>query len=378
MKTSKEKNKIKIDPMIIAMIVVVLFILVIIYFAYKYTFRDVLDKIQEDTRQKIETIAETIDEPTYTVVVDGEDRYLVVYANQEDTKKQAVRIKSAKRIDGVLSVNVKFEESKNEEERGFALVKLKAEVNDVYVYFEEGELGLNDEYSTVREIEINEFEGGVLIDKNEDTLIYKFGYLNKDGELVIPNEYSSMIEKKDFLITSKSVKRNTSYETLYGILDKEGNVLFDFIYDEIIVLENGDIQVSKSEEGINQTAVYKIDGTMVKDWMDGYVANFNSGYAIISKSQYSKMNAGTVGLVNENYEVVIPRIYDKLALKNIYYQAYKGDKVGLISNSNEILIPFEYDLTTNFNVECDYNARKALVYVEKENEEKELLREIDI
>lgn len=378
MKTSKEKNKIKIDPMIIAMIVVVLFILVIIYFAYKYTFRDVLDKIQEDTRQKIEKIAETIDEPTYTVVVDGEDRYLVVYANQEDTKKQAVRIKSAKRIDGVLSVNVKFEESKNEEERGFALVKLKAEVNDVYVYFEEGELGLNDEYSTVREIEINEFEGGVLIDKNEDTLIYKFGYLNKDGELVIPNEYSSMIEKKDFLITSKSVKRNTSYETLYGILDKEGNVLFDFIYDEIIVLENGDIQVSKSEEGINQTAVYKIDGTMVKDWMDGYVANFNSGYAIISKSRYSKMNVGTVGLVNENYEVVIPRIYDKLALKNIYYQAYKGDKVGLISNSNEILIPFEYDLTTNFNVECDYNARKALVYVEKENEEKELLREIEI
>lgn len=372
MKTSKEKKKIKIDPMIIAMIIVVICILVIVYYAFKYSFRDIMDKINEDTRQKIELVAQTVDDPSYMVVSDGEDKYLVVFAEPVENGKNAVRIKSARRIDGILSVNVKFEQSQKENEKGFALVKLNKDIEDVYVYYEEGELGSNDETSTLREIEIDEFKGGVIIDKDDRTLVYKFGYLDENGKLIIPQEYVSLVEKKDFLVASK----NESNRRVFGILDKKGNTKFDFIYDEITVLPNGNLQVIKMEDEKYKTAVYSIDGTLVNDWMDGYVSSFNYGYAVISASEMSIENEGNVGLVNENFEIVVPRKYDEMKLRDVYYQVKLGEKVGLISNANEIIVPIEYDVNTNFKVECDYKIRKANIYIE--NEEKNLVKQIDI
>lgn len=130
-----------------------------------------------------------------------------------------------------------------------------------------------------------------------------WGFFYED-ELLIPTEYEYI---SDTLINNKcsefflKVKKNSKF----GIIDISGNVIIDFIYDNIFSTV-----------------------TLTKYGM--HCSGLNNGIVA--------MKNGKLGLIAPNNSVILDFKYDKIefSLSNVYFEYFSGDKKGISSERFKI------------------------------------------
>jgi hypothetical protein len=201
----------------------------------------------------------------------------------------------------------------------------------------------------------------------------KMGYINKNGELLIPMEYEGALTFSHGLAP---VKKNGSW----GFINKAGDLIVPCIYysvnpfsDGLALVESMDGRVGYINTGgefeipliydagvsfFNGTAWVKTGGMLRSDdwgiidtngnWIvkfqypDIYVSySFCEGYARVRNVYMSPEKNGHIDM---DGNIVIPIIYeDILAFKNGYAGAKKNGKWGLIDKNGNLVVPYKYD-----------------------------------
>lgn len=145
----------------------------------------------------------------------------------------------------------------------------------------------------------------------------KYGFINKEGEEVVPLKYDSIYCNGSFSDIIRygwadyHILMSVSQNNKWGYINKDGKIVLPIIYDKM------------------ETVFYDSkNNRVVKD--------------------------GKFGTVDHNGNIVIPLLYDILEdsyEKNVII-AKLGGKYGFIDNLNNIIIPFEFDFTSGFNSNC--------------------------
>ncbi|MCL2070857.1 MAG: WG repeat-containing protein [Oscillospiraceae bacterium] len=176
----------------------------------------------------------------------------------------------------------------------------------------------------------------------------KWGYINTDGEVVIPLEYDSVlwhmggIQNEMFIRAQKDGK--------YGIINMNNTVVVPFLYDTIDAANfygpssdpeppiEGWIRVGIGDKrgivDINGTIIVPVEYDMVDTW-------FNSDLLWVR-------NDGKVGYVNRSGIVAVPAIYDEATIFSVdgetLIRVRNDGKHGVINSSGEIIVPIQYDV----------------------------------
>ena len=191
--------------------------------------------------------------------------------------------------------------------------------------------------------ELYKIQDGCMIPFKNDG---KFGWLNENFEEVIPAEY----ESKYYNSTSPP-EFNDGYAVVkrgdyLGVIDKIGNVIVPFEYDEIYNFRNGFAPVRKGEYAGN---VDKF-GNIVVPIEYLHTSHFFEGRAVVYKGAGQGEPWWNVlyGAVDETGKLVIPMVYtsfdsflDGLAIAG--KREGLKDNLGVIDRDGNVLIPFEYD-----------------------------------
>lgn len=127
----------------------------------------------------------------------------------------------------------------------------------------------------------------------------KYGLININGEEIIPPIYEEIsFEASNFVKAKK--------ENFYGVLDKKGNIIVDFIYDNI-----------------------KIPERIVNDKNEPIIVGLNNKY----------------GVVNKNNEIIIPienkfiKLFHNL---NLLLITHNNNKSSLVNFNGKNILPQEY------------------------------------
>ncbi|MBP6981486.1 WG repeat-containing protein [Candidatus Gracilibacteria bacterium] len=190
-----------------------------------------------------------------------------------------------------------------------------------------------DQYDAV--YEFSDGVAKVIKDKKE-------GFINKDGEIVIP-----LGRYKETRDQAKSQRiMGEKKDDLCVILDLEGTEITTFKCYGYPDFSEGlsSILIGGSDKG---SIVVDINGnTIIGSGKYGYIGNFQDGLAPVGIEK-------KIGFVNKNGELIIPAIYNGNGSKT-YFSGGLGvmnndGKYGVINKNNDVIIPFDYDKITSFS-----------------------------
>ncbi len=164
----------------------------------------------------------------------------------------------------------------------------------------------------------------------------RWGYYNMQGELVIPFDYTYAYSFSEGLA---GVRQNGKF----GFIDKTGKVVIPFKYSNISKFSEGMAKVSiKDKYGYinsNGDVMIPIESTKLS-------FDFHEGLA------WGWGVKGGVGFFDKHGNTIIPYEYQYGSDFQGGLAAVKKDKLwGLINKQNEMVVPFEYKLIGD--LECD-------------------------
>lgn len=186
-------------------------------------------------------------------------------------------------------------------------------------------------------------------------------YIKKNGQIQIP------------FLEAESSSFNTGYAIVFtatdkqGLINKQGTLVLDTVYDDIGEFSNGRLVVAKNDR------YFYLDKNLHKafdhDFDNAY--DFEKDYAIVqSQGKYGYINnEGTYfiqpvfdyaskfvndlaivksgdlfGLINRNGDTIVDFIYDNIKIyENKIIALVKDDKIGYADLQGKIVIPIEYD-----------------------------------
>ena len=320
-------------------------------------------------------------------------------------------------LDGEKIVDFEYDEIGSFSKDGYAKVKK----DDKYGFIDEnGNVVIEPKYDEASNLNdgiasVKYDDTWYLIDKNENLVVnykydydyvsnymndiaivmkdYKFGFLNKNGELII-GKLSNTIDIEDIKSFTDSMYTEIKKNGKWGITDVNGNILIECKYDYlslnkdrieatlngkkgiIDINENTIIEFGKydkimsSNEELN--LVKKIVGYDKEDeeeYKCGYIDlegnevipleyddandfNFSTGLAIVKKDN-------KYGFINKDGDTVIPFIYDYAkGFKDDLIVVSKNGKYGYIDKDGNNIIEFKYD-----NAELFYGTNIAIVAI---------------
>lgn len=213
----------------------------------------------------------------------------------------------------------------------------------------------------------------------------KYGFINKNGEIIIPLVYEDAFP---FYNGYASIKENDKW----NYLNKEGKIIFSdsliFSYKPIIdnkaifMISGNEVEKrkrmhSEDRNGSQTFAEYlnQIKNIQLKEGLidiNGKVIiepiyDEISGYFINGFMRVR--NNGKAGIINEKGEIVIPIEYDNvLDFKNGMFTAEKSNSWGIIDVGNNTIIPFEYRRIRHFENDLALITKKGTGYINKEKE----------
>ena len=145
---------------------------------------------------------------------------------------------------------------------------------------------------------------------------------------------------------------------LYGVIDKEGNIIFDFEYDDIDTLNNNFYIVSKLHNGKQNDALVKVSNTFNKEWiyptsneLDTDLKITSVYYDIDSEKSYYKVtsnikNKGQLsGLIDGTGAILVPIVYDEMEHvescenNNVAMEVRRGNRSGIIDRNHNFIVP---------------------------------------
>ncbi len=183
----------------------------------------------------------------------------------------------------------------------------------------------------------------------------KYGVIDKTGNIVIPFQYNflkSDISGKGFIFESDDSKQ--------GFIDNSGQIIIEPKYYMIGGFYE-DITWVCTEDGNPDKFAYiditgkeivplKYDG--VDDFAGNYAGNFSEGMCSVSVDSFSGMAhsgmanpyIGKWGYINTSGEEVVPLIYEFTGeFKQGYAPVKKDDKLGFIDKTGKLVVPCIYD-----------------------------------
>jgi hypothetical protein len=150
----------------------------------------------------------------------------------------------------------------------------------------------------------------------------KFGYLDKNGNVIISADYSYESTAKTIPSFQKGGFVKLKKDNKYGVLDKTGKIIIPFDYDGLYLSSYG-----------GYTSVYKTtDGKNI--W----------------------------GIVNMQNKVLIPIVYDQLQIDSNLIAVKQNGKWGLKNITGKDLVPVEYDLLIPYAQNQVIQAQKGSQY----------------
>jgi hypothetical protein len=195
----------------------------------------------------------------------------------------------------------------------------------------EGALVIEDKYDDLREFN----EGKAAFNLNG-----LWGYLNKDGSIFLPARYKTVQEYSEEMAVVQDLNNK------YHLIDNNGVIISDSIkYEKINKFLNGRALIKDSQ----RYGYIDKDGELAIDMDYEYATDFIDGLAIVTKNRKQ-------GMIDINGSSIIPIKYDKIwpQKSGMIRYKYKG-KFGYIdfSTKNEVF--------NSFNSATDFQDAHAVV-----------------
>lgn len=215
----------------------------------------------------------------------------------------------------------------------------KEEATKLVIYSENGLFGLNTNKgelilpATYEEIELNEDESIGLLRQGD-----KWGFATISGTIINPT-YDNMGQ---FCQNIAIIYSNDKY----GLIDINGDNITLLKYDNIERDNVGKYIVSMNINSQRQYGLIDWDGTLICDTVYDYIS-----YEYEQKRKIGKNKK--FGVINVNGEEIIEPLYSGMSdFHEGLLAVEKNGKWGFIDDSNNIIIPFQYDAVTDFYFGC--------------------------
>lgn len=163
----------------------------------------------------------------------------------------------------------------------------------------------------------------------------KFGYINEEGEEVIPLKYEAAT-LFDGNIAS------VQFEDTWGAINKDEETVIDFKYKAMGGFQNG-YAVAKNKR--NKWSLIDASDKSLFPFKYDFLTPMNDEGVAIAKSK------GKYGLIDQKGEVIVPFEYDfeeeysgLLQICEGYIWLKKENKWGAVDYSGKTIIPFKYDI----------------------------------
>lgn len=231
-------------------------------------------------------------------------------------------------------------------------------IEDKYIFLD---INGNQAIKTVFKSAENFHEGLATVGNSD----YKYGMINKKGELVVPYKYNYITDMEEGFAKVELGNKN-------GFIDKTGREIVPVIYDDATQFSDAVASVTKN----GKRGFVDASGKLIIPNIFDYDFGFHSGTALVSK-------AGKWGLIDKKGKEIIPIAYDvvynltpdhsifkvkengkmymvdknnkkimKTGFDDIgmfagdYAIAQENQKKGLINKKGEIIVPLIYDVIT--------------------------------
>ena len=224
-------------------------------------------------------------------------------------------------------------------------IEVPFEYNEVYVDV------CNEKYSNpnLQRSEVKKFAGGIFKKNN------KYGYVDEEANVIIPAIYKGIY---DLTITSEVVKNEvgedySNYvricnENGNGIADKQGNVLMECQYGNIVYYGYNTFLVTKETDSGWKMGVVDINDNVIIDFIDGHITQSiftNTEFAVYS---IIKDNHSYEGVIDRNLNIILEPIYNDIFMQSIdrgiyeeyYFVVEKDEKRAVLDIEGNIKIDY--------------------------------------
>ncbi len=190
---------------------------------------------------------------------------------------------------------------------------------------------------------------------------YKWGLLNKNGQVVFDFKYKYPIQLLDIFryISGYYIVKQDGYE---GVIDKNSNIILEPVFDHIM-----DDKYYWSCEKDNLFGLADINGKMVVDIKYNSICVSSTTRPCFIAEKEAKF-----GLITLNDEIISDFIYDSLISENDgeFYLADLNGKYGVINYEGKIVLDFKYDY-----ISACTNKNNKVAFLATYKNKKELLNE---
>lgn len=330
----QDKKRIKI-PIILVIILVLLILAIISNFIFDFGGTEANEYTGEKDLSYIE---KALSDSEYYIFNDNGKKYIAFTMTEEAygnaIKIDSVRIYNKKYSDtNILSLDVSLNTTSYNDPNS-----TKIRNTDTILIVQEVEENCSG--LIVNDKEYKLFSGGIVEDSSG------YGYVNQDGDIVIPTEYTS-IDKIKLEYFSEETGEITTYSATsdylliykegigYGIATTSGNILVECQYQTIINFGEDTFAVTRGDVNNAEIGIINVYGNVVIDFVSGGIFNQSKKfekYVIVSLND-------KMGVLNRNLETVIPIEYDYIAMteyeEKIYFALEQNGQYQLISETGE-------------------------------------------
>ena len=193
----------------------------------------------------------------------------------------------------------------------------------------------------------------------------RVGYIDKDGQLIIPFEFDAIVageggeslEFNDFSEGLAAVSKNDKY----GFIDTKGKVVIEPKYQWASSFSDGLAIVSV--EGLY--GAIDTQGKTVIPFEYQALADFHDGFAAAARPPKDPEDyESKYGLINKQNEIVIPFMYESMGnLSESLIAVKKDGKWGYVDTKNKAIIP----ITLKYEMVNDFSDGLAAVFSYEEN-----------
>lgn len=178
-------------------------------------------------------------------------------------------------------------------------------------------------------------------------------------QLLAPN--GQIIQERLYMVTPyENGQILAKRDGRVGLIDADGQLLFDFAYDDIKILPDNLYLLSNYQGAQRRDALVR----GADDWLYPPSSKFENNVNLeplyhdqTNSISYLKVTQnGKVGLISDKKQTLIASVYDELGLldtcpnERLFMSVRAGDKVGLIDQYQKMVVPLEAKQTIeNFN-----------------------------
>lgn len=206
----------------------------------------------------------------------------------------------------------------------------------------------------------------VVYQEIENSTIGKAGIIDRKGSIILPVEYDNFLSLYGGEWSSTGIFNEYGYalarKEKYGIVDKKNKVIVPFEYWNISRFQNGLAYGVRGEDFYGECEIDIINekGSVIRMIEANYIDEFNGELALIN-------NQNKFGLINKDYEVVLPIEYDYISKPaDGYYIVKKDNKLGAVDAiTGEIVLPVEYDCAPGSDHNWEIEFSEGLIVFNK-------------